>query len=86
MSVTRQAASAGRLCNASVTFFLLSFLTIAWSKEISETTRPIFTKFLAIGQGTLPWQPILGAKSATRLLSWDWHSKTDSRMGSGRPR
>jgi len=24
------------------------FLTIAWSKEISETTRPIFTKFSAL--------------------------------------
>ena len=34
-----------------------------------------------IGQGTLPWQPILGANSATRLLSWDSHSATDSRMG-----
>ena len=31
----------------------------------------------AIGQGTLPWQPILAAKSATRLLSWDSHSTTD---------
>jgi len=53
-----------------------SFLTIVWSKEISVYTRPIFTKFsglvdmwlqcvgFAIGQGTLPSQPILGDKSA----------------------
>jgi len=60
------------LCYAAVTLFpLLSFLTIAWSKEISETTRPIFTQIVRdgrhvgvdvqsgidfpIGQGTLPW-------------------------------
>ena len=71
--------------------FSLLFLTIACSKEISETTRPVFTKFsrmvdmllgvdvqsgmgFAIGQGTLPWQPILGAKS-------DSHSTADGRMG-----
>jgi len=59
-----------------------SFFTITWSKEISETSRPIFTEFsdlwfsryvavdvrsgigFAIGQGTLLWQPIFGAKSA----------------------
>ena len=34
-------------CYAAVTFFsiLSSFLTIAWSKEISDTTTPILTKF-----------------------------------------
>jgi len=32
------------LCSAAVTFFF-SFLTIAWSKEIPEPTRPIFTNF-----------------------------------------
>jgi len=25
--------------------YFISFLTIAWTKEILETTRPIFTKF-----------------------------------------
>jgi len=69
---------------------------IDWNKEISETIRPIFIKFLGmvdvlvqmlsgtgfpIGQETLPRQPILLAKSATRLPSWDWHSTTDSRVG-----
>ena len=37
-----------------------------------------------IGQWTLPWQPILGAKSAksaTRIPSWDSQSTTDDRMG-----
>jgi len=33
-----------------------------------------------IGQGTLPWQPILGAKSATRLpSSWDSRFTTDGK-------
>jgi len=31
-----------------------------------------------IGQGTLPWQPILSAKSATRLPSWDSHNESHS--------
>jgi len=35
----------------------------------------------AISQGTLPWQPILGPKLATRLPFWDSHSTTDGRMG-----
>ena len=67
------------LCNAAATFLLFLFLTIAWSKEILETTRPISANFqggrhvgvdvqsgtdFRIGQGMLPWQPILGAKSA----------------------
>ena len=59
--------------------YLFLVLTIAWSKQISETTeidlRQIFRDGrhvgvdvhsgigFAIGQGTLPWQPILGAKS-----------------------
>ena len=30
--------------------FFFFFLTIAWSKEIYETTRPIFTKFLRGGR------------------------------------
>jgi len=38
-----------------------------------------------IGQGTLPWQLILGAKLATPLPSWDLHSTMDGsrekRMG-----
>jgi len=29
----------------AVSFFLFLFLTIAQSKEISESSRPIFTKF-----------------------------------------
>jgi len=35
-----------------------------------------------IGQGTLPWQPILCAKSKSvkRLPSWDSHSTTDGRI------
>jgi len=57
-----------------------SFLTIACSKEISETTRLIFTKFsgvvehvgvdvqsgigFRIGLGTLSLQPLLSVKSA----------------------
>ena len=30
-----------------------------------------------ISQGTLPWQPTLGVKSATCLPSWDAHSTMD---------
>jgi len=60
-------------------FFLSSFLTVAWSKEISETTRPISPNSqtgrhvgidvqsgigFPIRQGTLPWQPIVGSKLA----------------------
>ena len=71
---------AGLICSAAVTF---SILAITWSKEISDSTRLIFTKLsglvdtwrpvavdvqfgigFAIGQGTLPRQPILDAKSA----------------------
>ena len=37
--------SAGRL---TLCRYFFSFLTIAWSKEISETTRPIFTKFSGV--------------------------------------
>jgi len=59
--------------------FFFSFLTTAWSKEISETARPSSPNVqggryvgvdvqsgigFATGQGTLPRQPILGAKSA----------------------
>jgi len=44
--LARQAEGRQGLCSAADTFFLfLFFLTIAWSKEISESTRPIFTKF-----------------------------------------
>ena len=37
----------------------------------------------AIGQGTLLWQPILGAKSSDigDTPSWDSHSTKDDRMG-----
>jgi len=31
-----------------LSFFFFLFLTIAWSKEISDTTRPIFTNFLGV--------------------------------------
>jgi len=33
--------------------------------------------FSSISQGMLPWQPILGAKSAKDLHSSLWHSETD---------
>jgi len=48
-SLTRQ-ASVGRLMLCLCYFFpiLSFFLTIAWSKEISKTTRPILTKFSAM--------------------------------------
>jgi len=92
----------------SLSFSFSSFLTIAWSKEISETTRSIFSNFFTdgrhvgvdvhsgidfrIGQGTLPWQSILGAKSAEIVdaLSFlgfafhnGWqHGKADGRINS----
>jgi len=58
---------------------LVSFLTLTWSKEISDCQTDLHQTVsdgrqvgvdvqsgigFAIGQCTLPWQPILGAKSA----------------------
>ena len=45
----RLEAGLASLCSTAVTFFLFpfssSFLTIAWSKDVSEPTRPIFPNF-----------------------------------------
>jgi len=38
-------ASVGRLMFCFCYFLYFFFLTIVWNKEISQTTRPIFTKF-----------------------------------------
>jgi len=77
VSLARQ-ASAGRLM-LCFCYFLSSFLTIAWSKEISEYKTDLHQIFrhgkhvgvdvnsgigFAIAQGMLPTQPLLSAKSA----------------------
>jgi len=74
--LARRAGCFSRQAYVMLLLFLSSssFLAIACGKEISETTRPIFTNFFKngrhvgvdvrsgvgfpIGQGTLPWQPI----------------------------
>jgi len=52
--------------------FSSSFLTIAWSKEISEPTRPTFTKFPGLVD---MWLQMFNLASVSRSLKGRCHDK-----------